>query len=970
MTLQDHQGYLWFATDNGVVKYDGYSFKIFTTADGLPKNDVWRLYEDGLGRMFVFTITKHFGFIRNDNYKELIFRPNVNRLACSYFEGWNNNFFFSDGYYNVPYLDVVRSNDESFSIPFTTKLYAIATSLPKIYFYVMPNLIYRYDLEHPLRKAVLTGRTPYNIFYFISKHPLRWMAGDFAYTYDVDSADKIGKIRLETGSYQSVNFSRKEEKDERIYSLINIHKDITAITNKRIFNLSPDLQIMRIDTPGIITENSQVADRFKDNRNNTWYSTTTNGVVCLKSYPALLKKSRCSDSLKKCVYVGSSGDSLFYWQYKGSLYQLNANNELKSWYLPMNNKLQYVAGYKDSTLFLCYVSGIYCFNRFSDELYNLLTHNRNINFKSENYYEKTNITNLPVDSIGNKINTNVSDISYDGDNIFSTGRNFIFLIRVVGDTTNITSLGKKQFTHVVFDKRHKRYWVYGNENFSMFDLKTHILRDVGYPAAYLYKHINDVKLDDAGNIYMLHDNLLGFYNVQENTFSNIETRLNLTNARIEVYDSCLIVAGDFGISVADISGAGPSTFKTWLNTGKKYYNRINNISGKKYRQLLIQTDKGIFELNIDAFKTNALVANSDDTLFSIASALPRICGSTGIDTFSIPIGYNQATFNAINFYGYGKVTYSFKIDGIDDVWHENASGELFVNSLAAGKYYKVHMKMDDDFWLSGEKIFYIYKQPMWYQTNGWMVTFTILGLLGFVGVVLLTVLITRYFVSRNNEKKRALTELELKAVYSQLNPHFIFNTLNSALYFIDKKRFDDAYVHVNKFSKLLRAYLKSSQQRTTLLSDEIDMLRNYVELQMARFDDSFDYSIDVDNKLPTHSIMIPSLLLQPLVENAINHGLFHKPDKGLLLIKFYQGKDHTELICVIEDNGVGRVKAHEINKENSTRKESYGTKLTNQLMDIFREFEKLDISLSYTDKAYPESGTIVTVTIKNILYEA
>ena len=147
------------------------------------------------------------------------------------------------------------------------------------------------------------------------------------------------------------------------------------------------------------------------------------------------------------------------------------------------------------------------------------------------------------------------------------------------------------------------------------------------------------------------------------------------------------------------------------------------------------------------------------------------------------------------------------------------------------------------------------------------------------------------------------------------------------------------------------------------------MLKNYIELQQIRFENKFTYEIEVDNKLPLSNIKIPSLLLQPLVENAINHGLFHRDDGGLLTIRFRQGKDSTELICIIEDNGVGREAARKISEGNAAR-ESYGTKLTNQLLEVFKQYEHFDISLTYTDKVMPETGTIVTLHLKNIKYVA
>ncbi|MGN6566476.1 MAG: hypothetical protein ACTHJ0_00915, partial [Flavipsychrobacter sp.] len=113
-----------------------------------------------------------------------------------------------------------------------------------------------------------------------------------------------------------------------------------------------------------------------------------------------------------------------------------------------------------------------------------------------------------------------------------------------------------------------------------------------------------------------------------------------------------------------------------------------------------------------------------------------------------------------------------------------------------------------------------------------------------------------------------------------------------------------------------------------------------------------------------------SLLLQPLVENAINHGLFHRKEGGKLILKFMQGTVTDELICIIDDNGVGREKAKEIKSASGIKYESYGTKLTKQLIDVFAEFEKMGITLEYIDKQQPETGTIVKLTIKNIKYVA
>ncbi len=318
--------------------------------------------------------------------------------------------------------------------------------------------------------------------------------------------------------------------------------------------------------------------------------------------------------------------------------------------------------------------------------------------------------------------------------------------------------------------------------------------------------------------------------------------------------------------------------------------------------------------------------------------------------------------------GQGTRVYSYKIN--NDKWQNTESGEVYIGQLVEDKYYKVDFYVKDELWVSNIHSFVVYIQPSWWQTQIWKVIFGCLTVLLIASILILAIVITRYMTRKANERKSRMLDLELRAIHSQINPHFIFNTLSSAQFFINKHSYDEAYAHVSKFSKLLRSYLKSSQERYVVLAEEIVMLKSYIELQQTRFEQKFEYRIELENKIAADSVKIPSLLLQPLVENAINHGLFHRNDGGLLIITFVQGKNASELVCVIEDNGVGRARAAEIRKESIIVRDSYGTQLTNKLIDIFREYEKMGIEIEYIDKQFPQTGTTVKLTIKNLKYDA
>jgi LytS/YehU family sensor histidine kinase len=139
-------------------------------------------------------------------------------------------------------------------------------------------------------------------------------------------------------------------------------------------------------------------------------------------------------------------------------------------------------------------------------------------------------------------------------------------------------------------------------------------------------------------------------------------------------------------------------------------------------------------------------------------------------------------------------------------------------------------------------------------------------------------------------------------------------------------------------------------------------------LQQTRFENKFDFEIIIDGEILNHK-KIPSLLLQPLVENAITHGLLNKEEKGHLTIKFKTNKTNDEIICVIDDDGVGREAARIIENEIESKTESFGSDLIKELINIFNTNEDIKIDIQYFDKTIPDTGTTVTITIKELSHE-
>jgi len=181
-----------------------------------------------------------------------------------------------------------------------------------------------------------------------------------------------------------------------------------------------------------------------------------------------------------------------------------------------------------------------------------------------------------------------------------------------------------------------------------------------------------------------------------------------------------------------------------------------------------------------------------------------------------------------------------------------------------------------------------------------------------------------------NEKKQ--TELEMQALRAQMNPHFIFNCLSSINRFILKNEGKTASNYLTRFSRLIRMVLINSQKPLVSLEDELQMLEIYLEMERLRFKDSFDYGITYLNTVDSDNVFIPPLLLQPFCENAIWHGLMHKEGQGRLDIEL-RLHDKT-LNCVITDNGVGRVKAEEMNSKTAEKQKSMGLKITTERLAL------------------------------------
>ncbi len=211
------------------------------------------------------------------------------------------------------------------------------------------------------------------------------------------------------------------------------------------------------------------------------------------------------------------------------------------------------------------------------------------------------------------------------------------------------------------------------------------------------------------------------------------------------------------------------------------------------------------------------------------------------------------------------------------------------------------------------------------------------------------------------EANKKIGELRLMALRSVMSPHFIFNVLNSIQYFIAKNDRLNAINYLSMFSKLVRSVLTHSVNNKISLSEEIELLKNYIQLEMVRFENKFTFSIEIAPEVDPESIIIPSLLIQPYVENAILHGLYNKKSSGELSIRVFEDED--VLTFIIEDNGIGREAALKLRMENFPTHNSMGINITEERLKLINLGQQATVKIEDLRDENGACGTSVKIII-------
>jgi ligand-binding sensor domain-containing protein len=380
--------------------------------------------------------------------------------------------------------------------------------------------------------------------------------------------------------------------------------------------------------------------------------------------------------------------------------------------------------------------------------------------------------------------------------------------------------------------------------------------------------------------------------------------------------------------------------------------------------LCLFTLQGISVIDID--KMTEKIESNHPILY-----LESILNNNTLVSNQTTFGYNQNQFefnlDAVSYNGVNDLIYQYRLIGADTNWHSSKNKIINFSQLSPGSYiFQAKVQTEN-----GQESKNIVEYKFSIQKPFWLTYWFYLLILLIISICMF--LYNRYQIKKielkEKEKTRInqlLAESQLTALQAQMNPHFIFNAMNSIQAYILNNEKQAAYDYLAKFSSLIRKVLQQSQHKTISLTNEIETLSLYIELEQKRFKNKFSYQITTDSEISANEIKIPTNLIQPLVENSIWHGLMHLPEgkTGNLHIHFSQPPG--QFVISVTDNGIGREAAQQYKTEK--KHESMGSQLVYNRLSILSSTHYIQGKIVIFDLYNSEQQSTGT-EVRIILYE-
>jgi ligand-binding sensor domain-containing protein len=882
---QDKDGFIWLGTETGVSRFDGTHFKTFTAADGLPDIEVLEMFGDSKGRVWMAP-----------------FRKSV----CYYYQGKIHNQQ-NDSMLSRIHL---RENVEDFREDAAGNI--LVLEKPALHWVGVDGSVREIDSlgGQPIESAVGVSRSD-------SGHFLVATAGKVFGLSDKGSSllrvfymkDAISSFirltprgmiwRIDSNSYKISSFVSGKTSRLDFYWERFGHRSFTSagdslfFKNEQYGTIEYNLNTLEQKRflPGV-----EVSKTFSDATGNLWFTTMGHGIYRLNSdefrtigigFPGGQESGvYVVARIDKELMVGNSHNTLCAFSMTGGI---PGPKRFIGEQVDAANKFMYIDKLSTGSFFIASTSGLFCSNHAEHNSVILLGVKSVFKTKEDHYLVAAGSGACLVDARKWKI-------------IDTLWRERTTTIFAKGDTSYIGTLNG------LYRLNPDRSSVY-----------------LGDEDPFFQKRISGIVESSDGTLWIASydGGVIAYRDHRVAALINKQNGLNSDICRTIYMDkNTLWVGTDKGLNKIALDRPGyPVTHYTSKDgLGSDIVNTIY-VDGP---EVYVGTPAGLSYF--DQTKVNGL-SGCRLHLLSISNSGRERIGDSARLLIPYQDKHLRLEFAAISYRSVGDILYRYRMLGLDTTWQETKENSLDYPFLPSGNYV-FQLQAINKFGIKSSLL----TMPVVVATPFWQAAwFYVLMLMTFLMLVgLLVNLRIKRIHRRQEEKERInhrLAELENLALQAQMNPHFIFNCLNSIQQYIFDHEALTANRYLTGFARLIRATLYNSSRNFISLADEIDYLSTYLSLEKLRFKDKMEYTVELDSTIDKEFFIIPPMLIQPFVENSMRHGLRHKTDgTGFIHVRFEHSGD--KLSVTVEDNGIGRKKAASYKTGEHIEYQSKGMSLT------------------------------------------
>ncbi len=912
--IQDKKGFIWACSDAGISRFDGKNFLNFGVKDGLQDNEVIRIVLGQNDRIWYQTLKGKIGYMYQDKVfplKEInmvlgslvtdIFSCNdscviINTKDCKIFH------LTGDRILNVTKTPIqqILSGTLVFKKPGETSLTKIKHT-PKfdltsdticIQWFVHQSNEYKYFYKKIIPSPYFKQIN--NIFIYGSV------------IYSLDSSDAISTI------------SKNEELSNANLLTVSFWNDNNFLLGSLKGLLWYQTKNNKLRQKGHFLRDFKISSICIDKDNTVFLGTLGKGIIIL---PSINIFTLASDKLVtnqpiSAIHYDSFRDKVFIGTEAASAVIMDKTHApIKTLTFGKLGDYERVVTFKNSSTSL--------FIGTDSKLYE---------YSSKDILSDLNIVSW---SLALKAISVFTDVIWFGS--FTGLENWSKKLK-------IRTVVYESRTTAIYQNKYNEIWF--SNDFGLNKLVDGKIVSYGKKTPLLSERFLKIEKDKNNNLWLASQGKgLVRYNLATGRVNNIGSAQGLAD---DVCNSFLLdsnkiwVATNSGVSKITFTNADRTNY-TIQNIGVKQGLASNNVREiiKAFDYVYVATANGLCYFKEDEVKINAVPPPVYITNIKLWDRDTTVRDKY---TFSYKDNNIRIDFIGLAYKTLGDVKYLYKMEGIDNKWLATKSNSIGYPSLPPGKYRFLVKAINEDGIESAKpaSLILIITAPYWQKWWFWMLISVLsIGVVGLIAYYRLKSLRSR------NQLQQQLGEAEQKALRTQMNPHFVFNALNSIQRFILENDSKEAHIYLAKFGKLIRAIFQNSSHKSIALHEEIETLKLYLELESLRFSQGFDYEFLISEKVDTFSIEIPSMIIQPYVENAIWHGLMHKPQKGLLTIKI----DPTEngICCIIQDNGIGRKESLRLKDPNNKSHKSSAMAITEQRLRILKETTGHDYRVEIVD---------------------